>query len=43
MNTKYLFYVTLVISIIVQIITGGIEVIAFFIKVPTNQFLIKEK
>jgi hypothetical protein len=42
MNTKYLFYITLVISIIVQIITGFIEVIAFFIKVPTNEFLIKE-
>ena len=42
MNTKYLFYVTLVISIIVQIITGLIELVAFFIKVPISQFLIKE-
>jgi hypothetical protein len=42
MNTKYLFYFTLVISIIVQIITGLIELVAFFIKVPTTQLLIKE-
>jgi len=42
MNTKYLFYVTLVISIVVQIITGLIELVAFFVKVPTTQLLIKE-
>jgi hypothetical protein len=42
MNTKYLFYITLLISIIVQIITGVIEIFAFFIKVPTTQLLIKE-
>ena len=42
MNTKYLFYVTLVISIIVQIITGTIEIGAFFVKVPTIYFLIKQ-
>ena len=42
MNTKYLFYVTLVISIVVQIITGTIEIGAFFIKVPITHFLIKE-
>ena len=42
MNTKYLFYVTLVISIVVQIITGAIEIGAFFIKVPITHFLIKE-
>ena len=34
MDSKYLFYVTLVISIIVQIITGLIEIGAFFVKVP---------
>ena len=42
METKYFFYITLVISIIVQIITGGIEIGAFFIKVPTAYSLIKE-
>ena len=35
-DTKYLFYITLIISIIVQLITGIIELGAFFIKVPTN-------
>jgi hypothetical protein len=42
MDTKYFFYITLVISIIVQIITGGIEIGAFFIKVPTAYSLIRE-
>ena len=42
MNTKYLFYITLVISIIVQIITGIIEIAAFFIKVPPIYLLIKQ-
>ena len=42
MDTKYLFYVTLVISIIVQIITGIVEIGAFFIKVPTVYSLIKQ-
>ena len=42
MDTKYLFYITLIISIIVQIITGIIEIGAFFIKVPTAYFLIKQ-
>jgi len=42
MDTKYLFYITLVISIIVQIITGIIEIGAFFVKVPTVYFLIKQ-
>jgi bacteriorhodopsin len=42
MDTKYLFYVTLVISIIVQIITGIIEIGAFFVKVPTIYSLIKQ-
>ena len=41
-DTKYLFYITLVISIIVQIITGIIEVGAFFVKVPTAYFLIRQ-
>ena len=42
MDTKYLFFITLVISIIVQIITGIIELGAFFIKVPTAYSLIRE-
>ena len=42
MDTKYLFFITLVISIIVQIITGAIEFGAFFIKVPTAYSLIRE-
>ena len=41
-DTKYLFYITLIISIIVQIITGIIEIGAFFVKVPTIYFLIKQ-
>ena len=42
MDAKYLFYITLVISIIVQIITGIIEVGAFFVKVPTIYSLIRQ-
>jgi hypothetical protein len=42
MNAKYLFYVTLVISIIVQIITGFIELAAFFVKVPNIYLLIRQ-
>ena len=42
MDTKYLFYTTLVISIIIQLITGIIEVGAFFVKVPTMYSLIKQ-
>ena len=42
MNTKYLFYLTLIISIVIQIITGIIELGAFFIKIPTAYALIKQ-
>ena len=42
MDTKYLFYITLVISIIIQIVTGIIEIGAFFVKVPTMYSLIKQ-
>jgi hypothetical protein len=42
MNTKYLFYITLIISIVVQIITGIIEIGAFFVKVPSGYSLIKQ-
>jgi hypothetical protein len=42
MDTKYLFYITLVISIFVQIITGIIELGAFFVKVPTIYSIIRQ-
>jgi hypothetical protein len=42
MDTKYLFYITLIISIIVQIITGIIEVGTFFVKVPTIYTIIRQ-
>jgi hypothetical protein len=42
MDTKFLFYITLVISIVVQIITGIIEIGAFFVKVPTIFSLIRQ-
>lgn len=42
MDTKYLFYITLIISIIVQIITGIIELGVFFLKVPTMYTIIKQ-
>lgn len=42
MNAKSLFYTTLLLSILVQIITGLIEVGALFIKVPTAMTLIRQ-
>jgi len=42
MDTKYLFYVTLIVSIVVQIITGIIEIGAFFVKVPAIYLLIRQ-
>ena len=42
MDTKYLFYITLIISIIVQIITGIIEIGTFFVKVPTIYTIIRQ-
>jgi hypothetical protein len=42
MDTKYLFYVTLIISIIVQFITGVIEFGAFFVKVPSVYSIIRQ-
>ena len=42
MDTKYLFYITLIISIIVQAITGIIEIGAFFVKVPPMYSLIRQ-
>jgi hypothetical protein len=42
MDTKYLFYVTLMISIIVQVITGIIDLSAYFVKVPTAYSIIRQ-
>jgi hypothetical protein len=42
MDEKYLFYITLIASIIVQIITGIIELGSLFIKVPTMFLLIRQ-
>jgi hypothetical protein len=42
MDAKNLFYITLVISIIVQIVTGIIEIGAFFTEVPPIYLLIKQ-
>ena len=42
MNAKYFFYITLVISVIIQTVTGIIEVGAFFMKVPTIYYIIKQ-
>ena len=42
MDTKHLYYGTLVISIIVQIMTGIIDMGAFFVKVPIMYLLIKQ-
>jgi hypothetical protein len=42
MDTKHLFYITLIISIIVQIITGIIEIGTFFVKVPSIYTIIRQ-
>jgi hypothetical protein len=42
MNSKNLFYQTLIISVIVQILTGGLEVFSLFIKVPSQFTLIRQ-
>ena len=42
MDIKYVFFNTLIISIFIQIITGGLEIGALFIKVPTAHLLIKQ-
>lgn len=41
-NTKYYFYFTLIISVIVQVITGVLELFSLFIKVPTEYLLIRQ-
>lgn len=43
MNTRKLFYVTLVISVVVQFITGIIEMgAAFYVDVPRENYIIKQ-
>jgi hypothetical protein len=42
MNTKYLFYITLVISIVVQVVTGVVEIGAFFVNVPSAYSIIRQ-
>lgn len=42
MNNKYFFYVTLILSILIQFITGTIEIAAMFIKVPSAYNLIRQ-
>ena len=42
MDVKHAFFTTLISSIIIQIITGGIEIGSLFIKVPTAHLLIKQ-
>ena len=42
MDTKYLFYVTLIISVIVQVVTGIIDVTAVFVKVPSMYSIIRQ-
>jgi hypothetical protein len=42
MDTKKIYYITIVISVIVQIITGIIETKAFFVKVPSMYSIISQ-
>lgn len=42
MDAKKIFYITLVISIIVQVVTGIIDVAALFVKVPNVYYLIRQ-
>ena len=42
MDVKHTFFTTLISSIIIQIITGGIEIGSLFIKVPTDHLLIRQ-
>lgn len=42
MNTKNLFYTTLTISVIIQLLTGGLEIFTLFEAVPTSFILIKQ-
>jgi len=42
MNSKNIFYQTLIISVIVQIITGCIDIFSLFIKVPSQFMIIRQ-
>jgi hypothetical protein len=42
MNSKDLFYKTLIISVVIQIITGAFEIFSLFIKVPSDFTIIRE-
>lgn len=42
MNAKNLFYQTLVISVIIQLLTGAFEIFSLFIKVPSQFALIRQ-
>lgn len=42
MNPKNIFYNTLIVSVIVQMLTGGLEIYSLFIKVPKEFSLIKQ-
>ena len=42
MNSKYIFYQTLIISIIVQVLTGITDVVALFTNVPSKFNLIRQ-
>lgn len=41
-NTKHYFYFTLIISVIIQVITGVLELFSLFIKVPIEYLLIRQ-
>jgi len=42
MNSKNIFYNTLIVSVIVQILTGGLEIYSLFIRVPKEFSLIRQ-
>ncbi len=42
MNSKYIFFVTLVTSVVIQILTGIADIIALFIKVPSKFYIIRQ-
>ena len=42
MNSKNIFYQTLIVSVIIQIITGAFEIFSLFIKVPSQYTIIRE-
>jgi hypothetical protein len=42
MNSKILFYQTLIVSVLVQFLTGAIEIFSLFVKVPSQFALIRQ-